>query len=74
MTHKEVLHEAAWCLQMMLVQGLTWTEIECMTQIPYLTLKNIRAEKKNLSVDVISRMLEASGKTLMVVDKEDKHG
>lgn len=74
MTRKEVLHEAAWCLQMMLAQGFTWTEIECMTQIPYLTLKNIRAEKKNLSVDVISRMLEASGKTLMVVDEEDKNG
>lgn len=74
MTRNEVLHEAAWCLQMMLVQGFTWAEIECMTQIPYLTLKNIRAEKKNLSVDVVTRMLEASGKTLMVVDKEDKHG
>ena len=74
MTRQEVLHEAAWCLQMMLVQGFTWTEIECMTGIPYLTLKNIRAEKKNLSVDVISRMLDASGKTLIVVDKEDKHG
>lgn len=74
MNRKEVLHEAAWCLQMMLAKGFTWTEIECMTQIPYLTLKNIRAEKKNLSVDVISRMLEASGKTLMVVDKEDKNG
>lgn len=74
MTRQEVLHEAAWCLQMMLVQGFTWTEIECMTGIPYLTLKNIRAEKKNLSVDVISRMLDSSGKTLIVVDKEDKHG
>lgn len=74
MTRKEVLHEAAWCLQIMLAQGLTWTEIECLTGIPHLTLKNIRAEKKNLSVDVISRMLAASGKTLMVVDKEDKHG
>ena len=74
MTRQEILHEAAWCLQMMLVQGLTWTEIECLTEMPYLTLKNIMAEKKNLSVDVISRMLDASGKTLMVVDKEDKHG
>ena len=42
MTRQEVLHEAAWCLQMMLVQGLTWTEIECLTGIPHLTLKNIR--------------------------------
>ena len=71
MTRQEILHEAAWCLQMMLVQGLTWTEIECLTEMPYLTLKNIRAEKKNLSVDVISRILDASGKTLIVVDKED---
>lgn len=74
MTRQEILHEAALCLQMMLVKGFTWTEIECMTGITYLTLKNIMAEKKNLSVDVISRILEASGKTLMVVDKEDKHG
>ncbi len=71
MTRKEIIHEAAWCIQLMLAQGLTWTEIECVTNVPYCSLKNIRAEKANLSVEVITRMLESCGKELVVRDKEE---
>ena len=74
MTAKEIIHEAAWCIQLYLAHGFTWTEIEHITDVPYPSLKNIRAEKKNLSVDVITRLLEASGKELVVRDKENKHG
>lgn len=74
MTAKEIIHEAAWCVQFFLVRGYTYSEIAGLTGVNAETLQQIRKDAQAISLAALEKLFEASGKELVVRDKEEKHG